>query len=259
METLFVVGLWCGLLWEAPRFFGTVYLPGYLAGLGLCYFHGYFEHARGTVSHYGLLYNLPFFNDGYHVEHHQCPAEHWTRLPNHAQPGTKNSRWPAVLRWLEIFNLEVLERIALRSRAIQRVLLRTHERAFVQLLPQFRDTKVVKIVGGGMFPRTAILLRRLLPDSEITVLDASARSIETGKAFLGGAVGVTFTQEVFDAKRQVEADLVVIPLSFIGDRAALYRRPPAPAVLVHDWVWRRRGESVVVSPWLLKRMNLIRQ
>jgi hypothetical protein len=44
-----------------------------------------------------------------------------------------------------------------------------------------------------------------------------------------------------------------------GDRAAIYRRPPSPAVLVHDWIWHRRGTGVIVSAVLLKRINLVRQ
>ena len=43
-----------------------------------------------------------------------------------------------------------------------------------------------------------------------------------------------------------------------GDRRAIYARPPAPIVLVHDWIWRRRGESRIVSLALLKRINLVR-
>jgi len=27
---------------------------------------------------------------------------------------------------------------------------------------------------------------------------------------------------------------------------------------VHDWLWRPRGRSAVVSPLLLKRLNLVR-
>jgi hypothetical protein len=52
-------------------------------------------------------------------------------------------------------------------------------------------------------------------------------------------------------------DLLVIPLAFDGDRRALYERPPASAMLVHDWIWRRRGSSAVVSRLLLKRLNLV--
>ncbi len=80
-ETGLVLSLGCGLLARAPEFFLTVYLPGWLIGLGLCQVQGHFEHANGTTSHYGRLYNLLFFNDGYHVEHHAQPSQDWRRLP----------------------------------------------------------------------------------------------------------------------------------------------------------------------------------
>ena len=53
------------------------------------------------------------------------------------------------------------------------------------------------------------------------------------------------------------ADLVVVPLSFIGDRRTVYEQPPARAVLVHDWLWRTHGGGVRVSWLLLKRLNLV--
>ena len=53
-------------------------------------------------------------------------------------------------------------------------------------------------------------------------------------------------------------DLIVLPLSFEGDRDALYDRPPARTVIVHDWLWRKRGISGIVSVVLLKRLNLVR-
>jgi len=52
-------------------------------------------------------------------------------------------------------------------------------------------------------------------------------------------------------------DLVVIPLSFIGNRDDVYRQPPARAALVHDWLWNVRGKGVRVSWLLLKRLNLV--
>ena len=80
-DTLAVVALWVSLLVVAPGFLLTVYVPAFLLGLGLCYLQGHYEHARGTVSHYGLLYNFLLFNDGYHVEHHSHPGMHWQGLP----------------------------------------------------------------------------------------------------------------------------------------------------------------------------------
>jgi hypothetical protein len=261
-EAILVLCLWLLLFAHSPQFFLRVYLPGYTAGLALCYIHGYFEHAHGTKSNYGILYNTPFFNDGYHVEHHSWPAEHWSRLPQRIVRGATASPWPAVLRWMEAANLvEMLERFALRSSTVQRFLLTTHDSALRRLLPNLHDIRTVQIVGGGMFPRTAILLRRLLPDAHITIMDASAESIQAARDFIGG--DIKLVHESFDAVQSINADLVVIPLSFIGDRDAVYRNPPAATVLIHDWIWAKRRmfcrKGVVVSPWLLKRLNLIQR
>ena len=54
-------------------------------------------------------------------------------------------------------------------------------------------------------------------------------------------------------------DVVVFPLAFSGDRPAIYRDPPAPVVFVHDWIWRRRGDGVVISLLLLKRLNRVQR
>ena len=250
-----VLTMWGYLLYAIPGFFLFVYLPGYTSGLCLCFLHGYFEHAGGTRSHYGLLYNRSFFNDGYHVEHHRVPGEHWTRLPDYVRPGGRASSWPAVFRWIEYLSIESLERIALQLPLIQKFLLGTHERALQHLLPGLASVRSVKVIGGGMFPRTAILLRKWIPDAAITIVDANAAHIDTAKTFLPDNVDAEV--RLFDSAVPEDADLVVIPLSFIGDRAMIYRNPPAPLVLVHDWIWSRHGRGAIVSVLLLKRINLI--
>jgi hypothetical protein len=248
-----------GMLVLAPRFFLVTYLPGYLLGLGLCYVQGHYEHACGTTSHYGSLYNWLFFNDGFHVEHHARPAVHWTRLQRCKIRDTRTSRWPAVLRWLELFGLDSLERVVVRSARLQQFVLKRHERAFRQLLSHRPAIRKIEIVGGGIFPRTAIVLRRLLPEARIRILDASAENLSTAKQFLND--DVEFAHEFFDASRSHLAseppDLLVIPLAFLGDRTKIYRHPPAPKVLVHDWLWRRCESSAIISWPLLKRLNLV--
>jgi fatty acid desaturase len=122
-EILLISVLWVTLLWETPRFFMAVYLPGLALGLMLCYLHGYYEHAGGTTSNYGGLYNLTFFNDGYHVEHHANPSLHWTRMKEGCVGNARTSQWPAVLRWIELSAPETLERMAVRSRLTQSFLL----------------------------------------------------------------------------------------------------------------------------------------
>jgi hypothetical protein len=254
-ETALVLAIWLFLLALHPRFFWTVYVPGYAAGMALCALHGYYEHARGTISHHGFLYNLLFFNDGYHVEHHAAPGLHWTRLPARSNAGTPKSRWPAVLRWLDALSLEGLERCVLRSPRLQRFLLDCHERAFRRLLPRLPNVSRVAVVGGGLFPRTVLILRRVLPRAEIVVIDRSAANLETACRFLGENLACIHAR--YDPTLVAEFDLTIIPLAFIGDRRVIYRRPPTAAVLVHDWAWHRRGVGAMVSLLLLKRLNLV--
>jgi hypothetical protein len=123
----------------------------------------------------------------------------------------------------------------------------------------------VLIVGGALFPRTALALLDLLPAAAITVIDCNADHIRLAIPFVGGRI--RFIHGFYPGNDAGNPDLVVIPLSFIGDRKAIAAMPrttrerqdsPAPTLLVHDWLWRRSGQSVIVSVALLKRINLIK-
>jgi Fatty acid desaturase len=250
--------LWTALFVFVPRFSLTIYLPGYIFGLGLCYLQGHYEHARGTVSHYGWFYNLLFFNDGYHLEHHAHPGMHWRELRMETATGASSSRYPPVIRWLECANLCTLERLVLRVPILQRFVIDRHERALRALiaeLPPDYCMERVGIVGGGLFPRTAIILKGLLPQSKLTLIDLSAENLAVASRFLAGAV--EYSNKQFDPAEPCDYDLLIIPLSLVGDRREIYQRLPAPAVLLHDWIWRPRGTSVIVSWLLLKRLNLV--
>jgi len=257
-EIALILTLWISLAALSPRFFLTVYLPGYLLGLALCSLQGHYEHAHGNISHYGALYNFLCLNDGYHAEHHADPGAHWTVLPQRLDRSARVSRWPAPLRWLDGFSLEGLERLVLRSPRLRSFVLDRHRRAFQRLLPELLprlpSAPQVAIVGGGLFPRTALLLQELLPSASLTIIDADAANLATARALI---LGVEFVHARYVDGEIPGHDLVVIPLSFDGCRSALERYPPAPTVLSHDWIWRRRGASRIVSFALLKRMNLI--
>jgi hypothetical protein len=230
--------------------------------------HGHYEHAHGTTSHYGRLYNVLCFNDGYHVEHHANPGVPWTRLPELRVPNARSSRWPAPLRWLEsaaqglslVSNLERLERVVLRHQTLQRFVLRSHRAAFAALLPTLPSIQKVAIVGGGLFPRTALILRELLPAARIVIVDASQENLATASSILGDS-NVQSECRLYEPADEAAGrfDLVVIPLSFQGDRRALYRHPPSTPLLVHDWIWNHSAEGRVVSIALLKRLNLVHQ
>ena len=256
-EIFVVLALWVALAMCHTTFFLTVYVPGYALGLGLCWLHGYYEHARGTISHYGRLYNLLFFNDGYHVEHHARPGSHWTELPKRIEGDASTSRWPAMLRWLDALSLDELERLVLRSASLQRFMLDRHERAFRRLLPPLPAAPRVAIVGGGLFPRTLLALQRLLPDATFVVIDRSAENIAVARSLV--PAGVRFEHAYYAPALVKGFDVVVFPLAFTGDRPEIYREPPAPVVFVHDWIWHRRGAGVVISFLLLKRLNRVQR
>jgi fatty acid desaturase len=65
------------------------YLPAFFFALTMVNTQNYYRHfganphvrAADSVSHYGRLYNLLTFNDGFHQEHHLSPATHWSKLP----------------------------------------------------------------------------------------------------------------------------------------------------------------------------------
>jgi fatty acid desaturase len=64
------------------------FLPFYYFGHCLSYLNGYYLHYGGNpdvplawgVSSYHNLYNLVWFNNGYHAEHHYRPRVHWTEM-----------------------------------------------------------------------------------------------------------------------------------------------------------------------------------
>lgn len=261
VELAAIALLWMSLAIAAPTWFVWFYLPGWALGLGLCYLQGHYEHAWGTTSHYGPLYNFFFLNDGYHVEHHRNPTAPWTELKQAVVPGARQSRWPPVLRWLDAFTLEGLERLVLRVPALQESIVKTHEHAIRTLLPGgaaeatlYTSIRSIGIVGGGLFPRSAIVARRLWPKAKIRVIDGERSHLEIARPMLPDGVTVEHRRFVPGPE---EVDLLMVPLAFVGSRDAVYRQPPAPIVLIHDWIWRRRGRGTIVAWWLLKRINLV--
>jgi fatty acid desaturase len=263
------------LLACAPRLLLFGCAPGYVVGMGLCWLQGWFEHVgpdgAAGVSFYGALYNRLWFNDGFHAEHHRWPREHWSRLPSRRLDAARASGLPPVARWLSSLRtlvnraqaraLCVLERVALASPSLQRFMIATHERAFRALWPRLGAVRRVAVVGGGLFPRTALVVRRIVPDCALVLVDADAGHLAQAAEHLAraGVGDVELRCERFTASTSEPVDLIVLPLGFVGDRARLYGRPVGAPLLVHDWIWRVRGEAGArVSLLLAKRVNLVR-
>jgi hypothetical protein len=146
--------------------------------------------------------------------------------------------------------------LVLRSTVCQRIVVDCHARALRRLAGKLPAVRHVAVVGGGLFPRTVMVVRRVLPEAEITVVDVSRPNLLVARRRM--REHVDWINAWYDPQIHTGFDMVVIPLAYVGDREAIYARPPAPAVLVHDWIWRRRGTGVVVSWWLFKRINLVR-
>src|SRR4029079_15458419 len=100
----------------------------------------------------------------------------------------RSSAWPPVLRWMEYFTvpdgLNGLERLVLRSEALPRFVLLRHERAFRRLLPPAIPIRRATIVGGGLFPRTALVIRRILPGAALRIIDSDSVNLEVARRFL---------------------------------------------------------------------------
>ncbi|WP_025804390.1 fatty acid desaturase family protein [Pseudomonas chlororaphis] len=72
-----------------PLAFVLFVLPVHYVGTSMASLENYAEHhgcdpandMSNSVSSYSRLYNLLWFNNGYHQEHHCLPDIHWTRLP----------------------------------------------------------------------------------------------------------------------------------------------------------------------------------
>ncbi len=167
--------------------------------------------------------------------------------------------------------LGALERLALACAPLQRRLVVDHARAIHALMPQLaclagQDPHIladapwsIAVVGGGLFPRTALALARVWPAARITIVDADADNLERARRVLTDhrAADVTFMHATWDPRAPHRHDLVVVPLALVGDRDAVYTAFGPPR-LVHDWLWRPRGRaSVVIAWWLCKRLNLV--
>jgi fatty acid desaturase len=88
VESVTLGAFWIVMVALNWRFFLMFYLPSYYLGWMLSYAEGYLEHYdaqpgnpyANSVSSYHRAYNLLWFNNGYHQEHHWDPKMHWTRM-----------------------------------------------------------------------------------------------------------------------------------------------------------------------------------
>lgn len=88
-ESAALLLFYAGLAWLDWRFFLFYFVPVSFLGQAAALAENYLEHYGATpgdrrtdsVSCYGRLYNLLWFNNGYHQEHHYRPFVHWRLVP----------------------------------------------------------------------------------------------------------------------------------------------------------------------------------
>jgi fatty acid desaturase len=117
VESVALAAFWAAMALVNWRFFVFFYLPSYYIGWAASYAEGYLEHYgckpgnpfANSVSSYNRLYNLLWFNNGYHQEHHWDPKCHWTRMrdlhqqirPQLVANGTRVLRGPHLTALIE--------------------------------------------------------------------------------------------------------------------------------------------------------------
>jgi fatty acid desaturase len=87
-EIAVLAAFWVYLACLHLPYFLCFYLPSFFLGWVVSYAEGYLEHYgaqpgnpfANSVSSYNRLYNLLWFNNGYHQEHHWDPKRHWTQM-----------------------------------------------------------------------------------------------------------------------------------------------------------------------------------
>jgi fatty acid desaturase len=87
-ESVVLAAFWAVMAVVNWKYFVFYYLTSYYLGWVISYAEGYLEHYgcqpgnqyANSVSSYNRLYNLLWFNNGYHQEHHWAPKVHWTQM-----------------------------------------------------------------------------------------------------------------------------------------------------------------------------------
>ena len=117
VESVVLGAFWAAMAWFNWQFFVFFYLPSYYLGWMGSYAEGYLEHYgcqpgnpfANSVSSYNWLYNLLWYNNGYHQEHHWDPKCHWTKMhelhekirPQLEAHGTRMLRGPHLTAFIE--------------------------------------------------------------------------------------------------------------------------------------------------------------
>ena len=80
-------------------------------------------------------------------------------------------------------SLNILEYVTMNIPIIREWVLASHHSAFDRLLQGLNFNRIL-VVGGGIYPRTALVMKTLYPDAQITIQDKSRESLKIAEAYL---------------------------------------------------------------------------
>jgi hypothetical protein len=187
--------------------------------------------------------------------------------------------------------LNILEYMTLNLPIIRNWVLVVHHNAFKRLLKGKRFERIL-VVGGGIYPRTAIVLKRMCPYAQVTIQDMSRESLKVAEAYLKrtrNELNISFLHREYaptDASTIYSTvysteystvygtmynsnttyatttstvcpyDLVVYPLAL--QCSTLIKSPSSCLNVRHCWIWENTDtkRSTIVSYLLLKKLVL---
>lgn len=151
--------------------------------------------------------------------------------------------------------LDILERSLLYINTLTNIIINLHYNATYSIIKKYipgLTPRKILIVGGGILPRSIIILKKLYPSTELHVLDMSKQSLREAQNYLKTYTNednVFYIHSEYDPSLSKNYDLVVFPLAFRGLYSTSYT-----TTLRHCWIWERHARAEVVSMFLLKKI-----
>ena len=159
--------------------------------------------------------------------------------------------------------LDLFEESILSSDRLLNFVINCHCDSFAKLTDgtRFRDRSRpynILIVGGGIFPRTVIVSKKLFPNAKLTVLDLNKRSIDISKKFLlqrnylkHNDVSCRFINGVYSEDYDVsQYDFAILPLALRGEISKV--KIPT---FMHEFLHNRKRPGTTIHPLLYKCLN----
>ena len=167
--------------------------------------------------------------------------------------------------------LDVVERIIMNIPFLRDWILYTHESAIRQLFSSEEQApQRIVVIGGGIFPRTAIIMKKLFPESQIIIQDMNEGSLKLAENYLrktNNEGNIYYFNSMYDGtvhgtkngsaygncSGSIYGTIMVFPLAFRG--MSINSKSPYKTVK-HCWIWENEPcvKQCIVSYFLMKKV-----